>query len=254
MRKFIRTLHAPLLAGIFALAPLAGSPAHAQQVQVSPANRTIAITTSETAERRADVATLHIGYRVYAPDSAGAYVQAAQISAAVAASLDKLGIANEAVASESQSTGESQEFRNGELTQEQRAQRRFEAQQSWTVKTTPDAVARVLAQAVAAGANTSGSIDWSVADEGSLTAEAGTRALAHAQQIAAQMAKGLGAKIGNLMYASNEVEAIRPRTSLRRMGGGSGGGVGQAALAPALNLSAPMISRSATVSAIFAIE
>jgi uncharacterized protein YggE len=225
--------------------------AWAQQVQVSAANRTIAITATENAERRADVATLHIGYHVYAADSAGAYGKAAEASQAIGAALEKLGVAKDAISSESQGTGESQEFHSSQLTPEQRAERRFEAQQSWTVKTTPDAVARVLAEAVGAGANTSGSVDWSVADEESLTAEAGAKALAHARDIAAQMAKGLGAKIGNLMYASNEVEAIRP---LNRFQGVGGVGGMAAPPVPALNLNAPMITRSATVSAIFAIE
>ena len=232
--------------------------ARAQQVQVSQANRTIAITTTENAERRADVASLHIGYHVYAADSAGAYAKAAEASQAIGASLEKLGVAKDAISSESQSTGESQEFRSSELTPEQRAQRRFEAQQSWTVKSSAEAVGRGLAGAVSAGANTSGSVDWSVSDEASLSAEAGAKALVHAREIAVQMAKGLGAKIGNLMYASNEVEAIRPRIALSRRGGvglgyGAGMGADQAQVV-VLNLNAPMITRSATVSAIFAIE
>lgn len=244
-----------LLAVAIAVNALGAVGARAQQVQVSPANRTIAVTTTENAERRADVAILHIGYHVYAPDSAHAYAEAAQASQAIGAALEKLGIAKDAISSESQSTGESQDFRNNELTPEQRAQRRFESQQSWTVKTTPDAVARVLAEAVSAGANQSGNIDWSVGDDEALTAEAGAKALTHARDIAAQMAKGLGAKIGNLMYASNEVEAIRPRITMGRMGRGSAGGIGaEQTQVVMLNLNAPMITRSATVSAIFAIE
>ena len=250
-RRMAGLLVVGVWAGAFALSAGEG---WAQQVQVSQANRTIAITTSENAERRADVATLHIGYHVYAPDSAHVYAQAAEVSQAIAAALAKAGVARDAISSESQSTGESQEFRNNELPQEQRTQRRFEALQSWSVKTTPDAVAGVLAEAVAAGANESGRIDWSLVDEESLTAEAGTKALAHARDIAAQMAKGLGAKIGNLMYASNEVEAIQPRM-MARMGRGSGAGaMAESVQVVTLSLSAPMITRSATVSAIFAIE
>jgi uncharacterized protein YggE len=232
----------------------AGGVAWAQQVQVSQANRTIAITATENAERRADVATLHVGYHVYAADSAGAYAKAAEASQAIEAALEKLGVAKDAISSESQGTGESQDFRNNELTPEQRAERRFEAQQSWTVKTTPDAVARLLAGAVGAGANESGRVDWAVADEESLAAEAGAKALGHARDIAAQMAKGLGAKIGNLMYASNEVEAVRPRFELKMSRGGGGGMAADQAQVVVLSMNAPMITRSATVSAIFAIE
>jgi uncharacterized protein YggE len=233
--------------------------ARAQQVQVSPANRTIAITTTETAERRADVATLQVGYHLYGPDSAGVYAQAAQVSQAVAAALEKQGVAKDAIESEGQGTGESRDVHGPEVTAEQRAQRRYEAQQSWSVKTTPAAVSGILAAAVAAGANESGQITWAVADEASLTAEAGTKALGRARDIASQMASGLGARIGSLMYASNQVEAIRPRAEFR--GGlvgveqGAGGGmVGGIYRQPMLKLSAPMITRSATVTAIFGIQ
>lgn len=241
-----------------AIAMSAGGVQHvqAQQVQVSPANRTIAITTTENAERRADMATLHVGYRVFAPDSASVYAEAARISNAVAAALNKLGVPKDAIASESQSTGPTIEFQNPNLTPEERAQRRFDAEQSWTVKTTPDAVAKLLAAAINAGANVSGQIDWSVADNEELTAEASNKALAMAKELAQQTAKGLGARVGNLLYASNRAEIAqqmllpingRVFDRLERFSGGL-------TPTPPLNLSAPMITRSATVSAIFAVE
>jgi uncharacterized protein YggE len=223
-----------------------------QQVQVSQANRTISITTTDSAERRADVATLHVGYQLYAADSASVYGQAALVSQAVAAALEKEGVAKDAIASEGQSTGPVQPYPMQNLTPAERAQHAFEAAQSWTVKTTPDAVAGILAAAVRAGANNSGQIEWSLGDDAALTAEAGTKALAHAKGIATQMASGLGSKVGNLVYASNQVEAVAPRVRMEAMGG-----IAPAvkAGAPAkLSLRAPMITRSATVVAMFAIE
>jgi uncharacterized protein len=228
--------------------------ARAQQVQVSPANRTIAITTTDTAERRAEVANLSIGFQVFGPDSTTVYTQGARISEAVAAALAKLGVPRDSISSVSQSTGPTQEFNNREISPAEQAARRFQAEQSWTVKTTPDAVAKVLAAAVAAGANQSGNVDWTVTDEGALSTEAATKALAHAKAIATQMAQNLGATVSKLLYASNQAEQIQPRmlmaprAMMEGKGGGGGGGV------PTLNLSAPMITRSATVSAIFAIE
>ena len=199
------------------------------------------------------MATLHLGYRIFAADSGSVYADAARTSNAIAAALDKAGVTKDAIESQGQSTQPMLDVQNRDLSADERARRKFEAQQSWTVKTTPDAVAKVLAVCVTAGANESGQVDWSVSDEASLTAEAGTKALARAKVLATQMANGLGARIGNLMYASNEVEAIRDqfRGGLRQV---SGAAMAGAVSAPQLSLSAPMIMRSATVSAIFAIE
>ena len=146
-----------------------------------------------------------------------------------------------------------QEF-NSQLSPEERASRKFQAQQSWTVRVGADGAAKVLAAAVGAGANQSGAIDWSIADEDSLNAEAAGKALKHAQAIAAQMAAGLGAKLGPLVYASNEAQSLdRPVSGRMARGAAILGGLG-AGPAPMLSLSAPMVRRSAMVSAVFSIQ
>jgi uncharacterized protein YggE len=229
----------------------------AQQIQVSPNNRTIAVTTTESAERRADTAVVHIGYQLYGPNSDAVTEAAGKASKAIADAEKQLGVAADAIASEGQSTGPVDGNQENDLSPDEKANRKFQAQQSWTVKTTADGAAKVLAAAVAAGANQSGAVDWSVADEGSLSAEAAGKALKHAHEIAEQMAAGLGAKLGPLVYASNEAEAIRVLPMMLRQGvlGGMGGGFGEAGLAAKiLNLSAPMVTRSATVSAVFSIQ
>ena len=112
----------------------------------------------------------------------------------------------------------------------------------------------MLAAAVGAGANQSGAIDSSDADEASLSAEAAGKALKHAQAIAEQMASGLGAKLGPLVYASNEAQALRVLPLNGRVAKGAIlGGIGSGT-APTLSLSAPMVRRSATVSAVFSIQ
>ncbi len=224
-----------------------------QQIQVSPANRTIEVVTTDTAERRADTAVVHIGYQVYAATSEAVYGQAASISKAVTAALDQLGIAKDSVESNSQSTGPVQEYTNNGLPPAEAAQRRFQAEQSWSVHAAPDAVAKVLAAAVGAGANQSGNVDWSVADSSGFSAEAAAIALKHAHAIAAQMAAGLGAKLGPLVYASNQAE---PRIQQMDMMNAPPP-VARAAPArnmPQLSLSAPIERSSATVRAVFALE
>lgn len=57
--------------------------------------------------------------------------------------------------------------------------------------------------AVKRGANEVDDVDWNVADPIALQAKASGAALAKARAIADQMAKGLGTKLGELVYASN---------------------------------------------------
>jgi len=56
-----------------------------------------------------------------------------------------------------------------------------------------------------AGANDVSDPEWTVADPVALEAQAYGAALAKARQIAEQMALGLGAQLGDLVYASNSL-------------------------------------------------
>jgi uncharacterized protein YggE len=242
--------------GIVGLALLVGGGRElsAQQIQVSPTNRTIAVTTTENAERRADTAVVHIGYQLYGPSSDAVTEAASRASNAIVDAEKKLGVAPTSIESDGQSTGPVPEYQENGQTPEEKANRKFQAQQSWAVKASSADVEQVLAAAVAAGANQSGAVDWSVADEGSLSAEAAGKALKHAQEIAEQMAQGLGAKLGLLVYASNVAESMR---TLPLAGRGEAMMVlkaAPAAQAVKLSLSAPMVTRSATVSAVFSIQ
>ncbi len=230
---------------------------HAQQIQVSGANRTISITTTEEATRRADIAVVHIGFQMYASSSTQVNTQAGTASKAIMAALARAGVAKDAIESESQSTNQTQDYQNSNLTPQERAEHKFQAQQSWTVHTSADAASQVLASAVAAGANQSGAIDWSIADEASLSAEAAGKALKHAQTIAEQMASGLGAKLGPLVFASNEAQQLRDLpingrglNRFAQLSAPSAGAIEQ----QKLSLNAPMVRRSATVSAVFSLQ
>ncbi len=239
-----------LLAAIISMAAWAG--AAAQQIQISPTNRTIEVVATDSAERRADAAVVHIGYQIYGPTSAAVYTHAAGLSQAVAEALDQLGIAKVAIESSTQSTGPVQDYTNNGLPPAEAAQRRFQAEQSWLVHAAPDAVAKVLAAAVSAGANQSGDVDWSVADPSVFSAEAAANALKHARAIAEQMAAGLGAKLGPLVYASNQAEQQPSPFAVGRPIRVSNAAPAKAA--PQLSILPPLQRSSATVRAVFSLQ
>ena len=233
---------------VFMAAPMMG---HAQKIVVNKDNRTIAVTVTDKATEPADVATVHIGFRAYGPDSDSAYAAGSKISNAVIDALKKAGVEDKAIQSEAQSVQQNYQFDEKESELE-RAQKRYVLTQSWTVKTAAPDAAKVLHIAVEAGANDSGQIDWDVKDHAALQAEAAAKALQHAKAVAAQMAKGLGSQLGPLLYASNQAPEtpVRPMPMFRAMASGEGAGVGPKPLA----LSPQVIEENATVYAVFAIE
>jgi uncharacterized protein YggE len=233
-----------------ALATLVVPIASAQTIQVSKENRTIAITATDRITAVADVATVHIGFIAYGPDSPAAYATGSRISNAIIAALTKSGVPTDAIESESQNVSPVQDFQVQKLTDAERAQRKFQVNQSWTVRANAKDAAHILDIAVRAGANQSGQIDWSFKDENAPQAEAAAKALQRARTVAEQMAQGMNVKLGALIYASNEVQAEPIRPVMRAM----------AMAAPAMQKVEPLainprqIEKSATVYAIFAIE
>jgi uncharacterized protein YggE len=222
----------------------------AQQIQVNKENKTIAITTSGEAEALADTAVLKVGFHIFGKDQDGTYADATKISNAIMGALRSTGVAKEGIESDDQSL--SPLDINSEVDKARFAQgSRFEFSQSWKLTVPASAVADVLHVAITAGANDSGGIDWQLKKDDALEAEAAKKALEHARQIAAQMAEGLGVKLGALVYASNQTppRGVFVGNSTESMT------VTEAKknLAP-LAISPERIAKSATVYAVFAIE
>jgi uncharacterized protein YggE len=228
------------------------SPSRAQQIVVSKDNRTIAVTTSADANADADTVTVQIGFLVYGADEDAAYALGSKTSNAIAAALKAAGIPADAIQSESQSIAPVQQYGNQEWTAEEKAERKFQVQQGWSVKTAAANGAKVLDVAVKAGANQSGQMSWSVADQDGLQAKAAKLALDRARQIAQQMAAGLNATLGPLVYASNEAPARGPQPLMRApamMAAASA-----AKEVEPLSVSAQKVTASATVYAVFSIQ
>ena len=232
------------------LISVAGAQGGAQTIQVNKENRTIAITATDKVTLMADQATLHIGFIAYGADSNSAYANGSRISNAIVDALTKAGVPKETIQSENQQVSPVQPYQVEKLTEAQKAQRQFQVTQSWTVKTAANDAAKTLDVAVKAGANQSGQIEWGMKDENAPDAEAAAKALKRARAQAEQMATSLSAKLGSLLYASNEVQSSAPRPMMMRA----------MAAAPAMDKVEPLainpreIERSATVYAVFAIE
>ena len=228
----------------------AAGPLAAQTIQINKDNRSIAITATDKVTAIADVASVHIGFIAYGPDKDTAYASGSRTSNAIHRALTGAGVPEDAIESENQSVSPVQEYQVDKLTPAEKQQRQFQVIQSWTVRSNAAEASKVLDLAVKAGANQSGSINWSLKDENSAQAEAAAKALQRAHTVAEQMARGLNVKLGALIYATNETEAEPVRPVMMR----SLAAAPMAQKVEPLALNPRQVEKSATVHAVFAIE
>lgn len=223
-------------------------PLAAQNSTACPIGRTISVSGSATVSVDADLAIVHVGYKLYAADANSAYANATQTSNAIMAALTGLEIPRNDIESTEQSLDRTSPF---ELQQDpaNRAQREFNISQSWTVRVPPDQAAKALAAAITAGANQSGSIEWTVRDTAALQAEAAGKAIQNAHAIAEMIAANSAVKLGPLFSASEGGESgpISPRPMMAM-------GMATTPPPPTLAINARKVQVSATVSAVYEIE
>ncbi len=138
-----------------------------------------------------------------------------------------------------------------EWTPDMKKARVFEAQQAWTVRVSAKDAQKVADTALKAGANELDDVEWTVEDRSALQAKASAAALAKARAIAEQMAKGLGAKLGDLVYASNRAPVPKLWRGLQTQSSSMAAII---SAAPKLELFPQQVKEEATVHAVFAIE
>jgi uncharacterized protein YggE len=229
------------LAASAALAVALG--ASAQQVtqpelKIDSTNRTVSVSAEEQVTVEPEVAILHIGFETQLGDAKSVYADGANTSNAIVAALKQAGIPESSIRSESQ-------YLQRDFTKPHK----FKLAQQWTVRTTPGRAAEILDVAVTAGATSSGEIEWTVKDEQALEEQALDRAAARTRENAAVLAKGMGVRLGALIYASNQLSTPRfvPRVS-------AGFLAKTAEAPPPLAIEPHKVSREASVYAVFAIE
>jgi len=179
----------------------------AQDIQVNRQNKTIAVTADESTTADAEVAVLAIGYHNYGLTQDAAFRENVQAADRITKALldarvsktnietDKLRLARTEI--------------DEKWTADMKKERQFTAEQSWHVTVSSSDAQTILDLAVKAGANEVEDVDWNVADPLALQAKASGAALAKARSIADQMAKGLGTKLGELVYASNRAPVAK---------------------------------------------
>lgn len=220
------------------LAVVAQQPAQ-PELKVDTSNRTLTVSATDNVSVEPDQAILHIGFVTQPQDAKGAYSEGTRASNAIITALKQAGVAETAIRSESQ-------YLDRDWTTKLR---KYTLHQDWTVKVAPERAAEILDAAVNAGATSSGQIEWTVKDEKGLEAQALDKAAARARANAEVLAKGMGVRLGSLIYVSNQMSAPsfpRPMPMMAMK-------AANAAPEP-LAIEPHQVSREATVYAVFAIE
>jgi uncharacterized protein YggE len=209
-------------------------------MKVDSTNRTLTVSATDSVSVEPDLAVIHIGFDTQPEDAKSAYADGAGASNAIIAAIKQAGVPETAIRSESQYLD--RDYSN--------KQPKFVLRQPWTVKVSPDRAAEVLDVAVTAGATSSGQIDWTVKDEKALEAEALDKAASRARANAEVLAKGMGVRLGSLIYVSNQMSAPQFPRPVPMMAMTNA----LAAPPPPLAIEPHQVSREATVYAVFAIE
>ncbi len=228
--------------------------AQAQDVQVSRTNKTIQVTASTTLRVEPEIAQLRFGFKNYAATQQAAIDQNVQAANKITKAMLDRGIPKEAIETETISIDRTRdtEYGAGKANVPE-----FVAVQEWKVDLPVGEAEKGLEIVIRAGANLVQDVEWIVRDTEGLSAKASSDAVQRARTLAEQMAKQMGAKLGDLLYISNS-EPDR----WSRFGRPVGGDLAMAAkLAPPppppplpLHLFAAKVEQSATVTAVFAIE
>jgi uncharacterized protein YggE len=233
-----------------ALAIFAGTTAFAQipsqpQFKIDTANRAITVSAEEIVSVEPDLAIVHIGFESKVADAKAAYADGSRTSNAIVAALKQAGLSDSAIHSESQ-----------RLEPVDAKNHKFKLVQTWTVRTPPERAAETLDAAISAGATDSGDIDWTVQDIHALEDQALDRATVRVRSDAAVMAKAGGAKLGSLLFVTNQNSDLPVRGRVYS------NDIAQFEVSALKSKSAPTplaiephkVSRTATVYAVFAIE
>jgi uncharacterized protein YggE len=221
-----------------------------QDIQVNRQNKTIAVTADESVTADAEIAVLEIGYHNFGSTKDAAFQENVRVADRITKALLGAKVARANI--ETDKLRLTRMDVDEKWTAEMKKERQFVAEQSWQVTVSVSDAQAVVDLAVKTGANYVGDVEWNVADPVALQAKASATALAKARSVADQMAKGLGTKLGELVYASNRApstKAWQRRQGLEQV-------EVQAATVqpPNLALFPQKVKSEATVYAVFSIE
>jgi uncharacterized protein YggE len=223
-----------LISAIAGRAQQVGQP----ELKIDPTNRTLTISADDEVSVEPDIAILHIGFETQLGDAQSVYADGSRTSNAIVAALKQAGVPEGSIRSETQ-----------HLSRDYDKPHKFKLVQQWTVRAPAAKAAEILDAAITAGATSSGDIEWTVNDEKGLEQQALDKATGRVKESAAVLARGMGVRLGSLIYVTNQAGGGGPRPvyAMRAM-------TAEKAAPQPLSIEPQKVSRSASVYAVYSIE
>jgi uncharacterized protein YggE len=251
---FRQSIRLPLMISALLLLALG---VRAQVVTVDQQHRTIELTVQSSVDVQADLASITVGYHNWGPTHDAAYQENMRVADQIWKAWTSAGVPRDQISTEELTTNPVSENDLKSYPVADRKDKQFEAVQGWSIVAKPDVAQKLIDLAVAAGANYIEDPTWDLSDPTAADMQAYSSALSEAHSVATQVATSFGAKVGLLLYASNQTAAV---ARLRSLGLGTVN-TETASLGPRtwpplhpVKLLPPKVSRSATVRVIFALQ
>ncbi len=234
-------------AGLLALAI---APAlFAQDIQVSPSNKTIEVTVTQTVKVDAEVAVVEIGYENFGATRDSTVDENVKAADKIIDAVEAGGILKAAI--ETTQLQIQPVEPDSDVPASERKERKYQADQEWNVHVPVAQAQNTVDLALNAGANEVDNVTWAVKDPGALEDKAIAAATAKARAEAAEILSGLGEKLGAVLYASNTMR--RPK-GWPVFAAESMGGMSKRTRQLHVHLFPKKVEEDATVHVIFAIQ
>ena len=186
----------------------AAPPIFSQTNEISRQNRTVEVTVTESISVPAEIAEVTIGCLTHGQTHDQAYQENVRIADNVVKALLASGVKKDDITTGTIELQENHFEETETASTRPRKSPSFVAVQTWKVRIAADDAQKVVDLAVRAGANGIENVVWNVKDPEGLESKARIAALEKARVTAAEIAGGLGGKIGPPLYVSNVLSGV----------------------------------------------
>jgi uncharacterized protein YggE len=237
---------------LFCFGVVAG--ANAQDVVINRQNRTVDVTVTASVSKFADLAEMTFSCDTKSPTDAEAYQKNIEKADKVVKALLSAGVPKTDIVTAGLSLQQEERSFEERKANPNRAPL-FEAYQSWTVRVAAADAQRVIDSAVRSGAHEVNGVTWLLSNPDVTESQARIDALRRAHATASEIATGLGGKLGEPVYVSNQ--AIKTTLLERKEAIANVTDIVTAPVAPpgqTLQLFPERIEKQATVRVVFALD
>jgi uncharacterized protein YggE len=241
--------------GVSAVLLLCAAPvALSQTNEINRQNRTVEVTVTQSLSVPAEVAEVTIACLTHGQTHDQAYKENLRIAAGVVKALLAAGVQKEDIASGTIELREDNSDDKQKASVNAKLARLFSAEQTWKVRVAANEAQRVVDVAVHAGANGVEDVSWDVREPEKLEARARVAALEKARVTAAELASGLGGKLGEPLYASNVLSGMMALLSRGNLETSNTSVGGSSEPTFSLQLFPEKVQKSAVVRVVFALD